>query len=109
MALKNILGHSKQISQLRSAIQSGRVPHAYLFSGVEGVGKRLVAENIAKVFNCHNPIDPQSSLDACDECISCKKITNRTHPDVRIIEPDGENIKTEQLREVLRAGSFKPY
>lgn len=109
MALKDIFGHSRQIAQLRRAIQSGRVPHAYLFSGVEGVGKRLVAENIAKVFNCHNPVDPQNNLDACDECASCKKIRNKTHPDVRIVEPDGENIKVEQLRDVLRDVSFKPY
>lgn len=109
MALKNILGHSKQISQLREAIKSGRVPHAYLFSGVEGVGKRLLAENISRVLNCQNPVNPQEALDTCDECVSCRKIINKTHPDVKIISPDGENIKIEQLKCVLRDVSFKPY
>lgn len=109
MALKDILGHSKQISQLRGAIKSGRVPHAYLFSGVEGTGKRLLAENIAMVLNCQSPVNPQEELDACDKCISCRKIINRTHPDVRVVEPESEYIKVEQLRDVLRDVSFKPY
>lgn len=109
MALKNIIGHTKQIAQLRRAIQSGRVPNAYLFFGAGGVGKSLVAENIAKILNCQNPTNPQTELDACEECNSCKKISNKTHPDVRIVEPDGEHIKVEQLRDVLRGVSFKPY
>jgi len=109
MALKDILGHSKQISLLRQAIQHGRVPHAYLFSGVSGSGKRLVAENLAKVLNCQNPIDPENSLDACDGCAACNKINNRSHPDVYFIEADGASIKTDQLRGVLKAVSYKPY
>lgn len=109
MALRDILGHSKQILQLRGVIKSGHVPHAYLFSGVEGVGKRLLAENFARILNCQNPVNPQEALDSCDECVSCKKIINRTHPDVKLIEPDEEYIKVEQLRDVLRDVSFKPY
>ncbi|HLB59710.1 MAG TPA: DNA polymerase III subunit delta' [Bdellovibrionota bacterium] len=109
MALKNILGHSKQIGLVRQAIQHGRVPHAYLFSGVKGSGKGLLAENLAKLLNCQNPVDPGNALDCCDECVSCKKVLNRSHPDVYFIKPDGQFIKTEQLREVLKAVAFKPY
>jgi len=109
MALENILGHGKQIELLRQAIQHGRVPHAYLFVGVEGSGKRLVAENLAKVLNCQNPVNPEDKLDACDECSACKKIANGTHPDVHLVEADGKYIKTEQLRDVLKAVSYKPY
>ncbi|MFC2075253.1 DNA polymerase III subunit delta' [Bdellovibrionota bacterium] len=109
MALENIRGHSKQVNLLRAAIQHGRIPHAYLFTGLEGVGKRLLAENLAKVLNCQNPIDPEGKLDACNECSACKKIDNKTHPDVQFIEPDGQFIKIDQLRDLFKAVSFKPY
>jgi len=109
MALKDILGHSKQINLLRQAIQHGRVPHAYMFSGVSGSGKRLVAENLAKVLNCQNPVDPENSLAACDGCSACNKIAHRSHPDIYFVEADGKFIKTEQLRDILKSVSFKPY
>jgi DNA polymerase III gamma/tau subunit len=71
VSFKDVYGHEKQIKVLQTAISRDRIPHAYLFYGAEGVGKKTVAEVFAKALNCKSG---QDSLDACDVCPSCLKI-----------------------------------
>ena len=52
MSFKEIRGQASAVALLNGAIKSGRVAHAYIFSGPEGVGKRLAAINFAKGINC---------------------------------------------------------
>jgi DNA polymerase-3 subunit delta' len=104
MSFAHILGQEKAISVLRSAIRHHRIPHAYLFSGYEGVGKKLTALTLAKALNCREHED-----DSCDRCVSCHKINDGNHPDVRIIEPDGQFIKIDQIRTLQRDIGYKPY
>jgi len=82
----------------------GRVYHAYLFSGMEGIGKRLVAQNMAKVLNCLT-----GEGDACEQCSSCQRIAKGIHPDCMLITPESEAIKIQQIRELQRTIAFKPY
>lgn len=104
MSFKNIYGHEKQISVLQAAAARNRIPHAYLFYGMEGVGKRTVAEVFTKALNCRS-----NSIDACDECPSCVKIDRRNHPDVVTITAEGQFIKVKEIRELQAQMTFRPY
>lgn len=99
MSWSAIVGQTLAVRLLRQAITGGKVAHAYLFVGPEGVGKRTVALELAKVLNCHSP-GPDGG--ACDRCLSCQKIAAvpPAHPDVQVIAPDGRFIKTDQMREL---------
>lgn len=104
MSFKDIYGHEKQISVLQTAAARNRVPHAYLFYGTEGVGKRTVAEAFSKVMNCRS-----NSVDACDECPSCVKINHGNHPDVVMIRAEGQFIKVKEIRELQEQMTFRPF
>lgn len=99
MSWASIVGQTRAVRLLRQAIQSGKVAHAYLFVGPEGVGKRTVALELAKALNCLSPL-PDGG--ACDTCVACRKIavTPPVHPDVMVIAPDGRFIKTDQMKEM---------
>lgn len=104
MAFRDIVGHERSLRIIRKEIEKGRVYHAYLFTGMEGIGKRLVAVNMAKALNC-----PDQGDDACDHCSSCQRMDKGIHPDLIQITPAGEAIKIGQIRELQRAIAFKPY
>jgi len=104
MSFKNIYGHEKQISVLKAAVARNRIPHAYLFYGMEGVGKRTVAEVFTKVLNCRS-----NSIDACDVCPSCVKIDHRNHPDVVTVIADGQFIKVKEIRDLQGQMTFRPF
>jgi DNA polymerase-3 subunit delta' len=82
-----------------------RVPHAYLFTGISGVGKTSTAKAFTMTLNCDAP----SGLDGCGACPSCRKILNGNFPDFISLEPDGQNIKIEQIRELNRTLGYAPY
>jgi DNA polymerase-3 subunit delta' len=104
MAFGDVVGHQRPVQILRRAIEGERIHHAYLFTGEEGIGKRMVALNMAKALNCLN-----QQGDACDECPSCQRIDKGVHPDIILINPTGESIKIGQIRELQRDIAFKPY
>src|SRR4030067_1486537 len=107
MSFKNVLGHSRPIELLKRAIQRDKIAHSYLFAGNEGIGKRWVALQFAKALNCLE--GEEKNGDACDHCLSCKKIDHRLHPDVMLIEPEGQTLKVDQVREMQRDLAFRPY
>lgn len=115
MALRDIVGQDGAIAILRGCIKRDRLPHALLFAGDEGVGKRLTAFNLAKVLNCHSITMPSSQSDApvdcCDKCPSCIKIDKATHPDVFLIEPEGEGrqITISSIRRLQESLSYRPF
>lgn len=95
-SLSKIEYQSEPISTLLGAISSGRLAHAYIFAGPEGVGKKMTAIAIGKLLLCENYKDIISStsvsnsfskvvLDSCNVCNSCKLVDAETHPDVHII------------------------
>jgi len=104
MSFQEIIGHDRQIEYLGNAMRNGRVAHAYLFVGKDGIGKKLVAFNLAKALNCG-----RNNEDACDECPSCLKIDRLHHPDVLLIEPQGQWIRIDQIRDLQRELSHRPY
>jgi DNA polymerase-3 subunit delta' len=104
MSFKDITSHEREINLLRNALRSGKISHAYIFSGIDGIGKRLTALTFAKAINCK-----YIEYDSCDKCSSCIKIEKGIHPDVKLIEPDGRYIKIDQIRNIKREIYFRPF
>ena len=77
-----VLGQPRVKRLLLSALQAGRIPHAYLFTGSEGVGKDAMALELARVLHCE-----RGGEQACGECASCGRIAALQHPDVHLIVP----------------------
>lgn len=91
------------IQILKKHIEGNRLEGGYLFSGPEGVGKKLSALVLAKAVNCL-----ELEGEACDSCASCKKINSFQHPDVRLINSDSE-IKIENVRVLQKEISLRAY
>ena len=106
MSFKDVMGHERPINLLQRAIAQDKVVHSYLFLGNEGIGKSLVALQFAKALNC---LEGENQPDGCDRCLSCKKIDRHLHPDVSLIEPEGQTLKVDQVREMQRALAYRPY
>ncbi|MCB9519597.1 MAG: DNA polymerase III subunit delta' [Myxococcales bacterium] len=105
MSFASIRGHQRALDILKRSIHAGRVHHAYLFAGPDGVGKRRVALALAAAVNCAAPVDG----DACGQCGSCHKVASDTHPDVLVVEPDGRFIKIDQVRDLQARSRYRPY
>ncbi len=103
MTFKDIIGQERAINILRNSIRRNRLTHAYLFSGPRGVGKRATALALAKALNC-----VEHSDEACGICLSCRKINDSNHPDVKVIEPQGLSLSIAQMRELQKEISLKP-
>jgi DNA polymerase-3 subunit delta' len=107
MSFKDVLGHSKPIALLQRAIRNEKVVNSYLFIGSEGIGKKYVALQFAKALNC---LEGEAEKgEACDHCSSCKKTDHAAHPDVLVMEPEGQNIKVDQVRQLQRDLAYRPY
>ncbi len=104
MPFSDIFGQDKQIRVLQSTMKRGRIPHAYLFHGIQGIGKRTTANILAKALNCI-----QDNADSCDECPSCLKVEHGNHPDVVVIEPEGIFIKIDAIRALQDQIKFSPF
>jgi DNA polymerase-3 subunit delta' len=100
--LADLVGQSRAVSVLRSAIRRDRVAHAYLFCGPEGVGKSTAARLFAQALNCERVGE---EADACGECRACLLAVRGNHPDVRLLttaRPDQSSvIPIETMREGL--------
>ena len=105
MSFEQIAGQEKAVAILRNALRHGRLAHAYLFIGPEGVGKRLTALTLAKAMNCQSP--PEAG-DSCEKCPSCIKVNSSNHADVIQLELEGEVIKIDQIRDMQRRLHFRP-
>ena len=101
---KDIKGQAQAIKILQKEIATSSISGAYLFTGPAGVGKTLTALTFTKALNCK-----KEKMDSCDECSSCRKIEHHNHPDVRMIVPENDSIKIEQIRNLKREISYKLY
>jgi DNA polymerase-3 subunit delta' len=104
----NILGHEWAVDMLRQHAARGEVRHAYLFCGPPGLGRRTLALRLAQALNCTNPIDAGVP---CGQCRDCKQIQAMQHPDMNVVQADSEGgtLKVDQVREVQRSLSLRPY
>lgn len=115
--LSLIINQEKPVSRLLTMFIKNTVPHALLFTGIEGIGKNAVALALAMAFNCENrfetklnPIPPNDFSDlVCLKCASCKKILSSNHPDIIQINPSGKMIKIAQIRDLCSTLLVKPF
>ncbi len=100
---------------LAALVRRSAIPHAMLFTGLPGVGKRAAAERFAMACNCARPPtaagDGEGGLASlfCDRCRSCGKIRSASHPDILSVQPSGSLIRIDQIRELCGALSLKPF
>jgi DNA polymerase-3 subunit delta' len=102
--LDDIAGQEQALQVLRRAVAAGKVAHAYLFTGPEGVGKASCALALAGALNCE-----RAPGRGCNECPSCHKVEQGLHPDLLHLEPDGTFIKIDQVRTMEQHLSFAPH
>lgn len=87
---------------ITNSIVKDRISHAYLIQGARGTGKEAIAVLIAKVLFCEN----LTGVNPCLDCNACKRIDSRNHPDVHWIEPEGQSIKIEQIRNLQKEFTY---
>lgn len=108
-----IIGQHLPIRLLQTFMSDGAVPHALLFTGMPGIGKRTSARMFAAALNCQNRLQP--AIDAspaalpCGHCRSCTQILADHHPDVIRVEPQGVLLRIEQIRQLRASLAMKPF
>ena len=100
---EKIVGNDKIKELLQNSIKNKKVSHSYLFIGQEGIGKKMIAMDFAKAILC---LDEKSKY--CNVCKSCIEFDSNNNPDFKILEPDGNSIKIEQIREMQSKIIEKP-
>lgn len=85
------------MKQLQTIFEKNRTAHAYIFDGDKGTGKKQIANFFIKLLLCLNP----SKNVPCETCRNCKRIDTGNHPNVKQLEPDGQFIKIDQIRELI--------
>ena len=99
MGLSRIKGQERAVDLISAACDSGRLSHAYLFHGPEGVGKETTALELARALNCE-----ESRGESQCACHSCRMAANLSHPDIHLIFPAPRDIKAD-----ARAGIIASY
>jgi DNA polymerase III subunit delta' len=92
-----IVGHPEAVATLREAVDGGRVTHAWLFTGPPGVGKVYVARVFAAALNCPDGGD--------GSCEVCRRVLRGVHPDVHLLEPEGDNLLVDDIRALREEAS----
>jgi DNA polymerase-3 subunit delta' len=100
-----IIGHDWAVKLLQRGLATGRMAHAYLFTGPPQIGKTTLALAWARALNCVQAEPP------CGRCPSCLKAVRNTHPDIQTIvgQGAGGSIKIEQIRMLQREAVLAPY
>ncbi len=108
MSFESVQHQAAAVRLLRSAVAGDRLPHALLFAGPRGVGKRLTVRELAKLLFCTSPRGRDASdLDPCDVCTHCRRVDRGVHPDLWWFrkEPDRYDFR---IRLVARRDDSPP-
>lgn len=101
MSFENIIGNDKIKTFLTKSIEENHILHSYLFTGIEGIGKKLFAREYARKLLC-------LEQEEAENCLSCIKWHSENHPDFYQIEPENNTIKIEQIRNMQEKIAEKP-
>lgn len=97
-----IIGNDEIKEMLYKSVKDKKTSHSYLFAGIEGIGKKEIAKEFAKMLLCI------SDNKYCNTCKSCIEFDSNNNPDFLYIEPDGNSVKIEQIRYIQRKIQEKP-
>ena len=117
-----LTGNSRVKAVLKRMLVTGRLPGALLFTGEEGIGKRLFALEVARALNCRSPKDQE----ACGVCPPCVRIFRLNypqredaeewtqiiwtdHPDVGLVVAPKRVLRVEQMRQIEKEANFRPF
>ena len=103
LSFDNIIGNEENKKILSNSIINKNIVHSYLFYGADGTGKKIFAKEFAKMILCNG-----EEVKPCNECKSCIEFDSNNNPDFFIIEPDGNSIKIDQIRQMQKSVLEKP-
>lgn len=101
--METIIGHGEVVKSLTSSLAAGKVGHAYLWLGPAGVGKKTLAKAFAKKLLCG-----EGGITNGCQCPSCCRFESGVHPDFIIVEPQGNTLKIDQVRQVQYQAYLSP-
>lgn len=119
---ERLAGNTFVKTALRRLLEGGRLPNSLLFTGIEGIGKKQFAVELARAFVCKQP----SGVEPCEMCSACmragvfampkaddkdahKRVIISEHLDVGIIIPSGRNILVDAIRHLESEANFRPF
>ena len=102
---KSLIGQDVLVKTLTTAIETSRIAHAYIFTGIRGTGKTSTARIFAKALNCLS--SDKATATPCGECENCRSIAAGQHIDVMEIDA-ASHTGVDNMREILDAAQYRP-
>jgi len=107
--MSDVLGHDAVRQRFQQQMEAGKLHHAWLLHGPEGIGKRALAQAMAMAYLCKANRDAGLSRPACGECHDCRMVAAGSHPDFMLLERQwnektkrlNRDVKIEQVRNLL--------
>ena len=101
-----LIGQEVVAETITNSIKANKIPNAYLFTGIRGVGKTTIARIVAKALNCKNGIEGIDDQKSCENCI-CESIANSNHIDV--LELNGaDKTSINDIRDLIEFSRYRP-
>lgn len=102
---EDVIGHEQVIEHMQTAIEKGRVSHAYILNGEAGSGKKMLADIFAATLQCE-----EHGTTPCGQCKSCLQASSGNHPDIVKVTHEKASISVDDIRTQLNADiDIKPY
>lgn len=123
---EGIIGNDEIKERLQKSIELNKTSHSYMFIGIDGVGKKLIATQFAKMLLCieskqekvensnnvskmdDEKLEQNGRGEFCNNCKSCIEFDTNNNPDFLLVEPDGNSLKIEQIRYLQKKIQEKP-
>ena len=102
---QTLIGQDVLVKTLTTAINTGRIAHAYIFTGIRGTGKTSTARILAKALNCLS--SDRATATPCGNCENCKSIAAGQHIDVMEIDA-ASHTGVDNMRDILDAAQYRP-